>query len=53
MARVRSTTRLTSGDDSANVTEIAHISKVMRESGNVEPKDAEEADVTEKSNSEA
>jgi hypothetical protein len=53
MARVRSTTRLIAGDEAANVTEIAPISEVMRQSGIVEPKDAKEINTAEKSDLEA
>jgi hypothetical protein len=53
MARVRSTTRLIAGDEAANVTEIAPILEVMRQSDIVEPKDAKEINTAEKSDLEA
>lgn len=53
MARVCSTGTLTTGGDTTDLTETAPISEVMRESGIIESKDGEEADVVGKSDSEA
>jgi hypothetical protein len=53
MARIRSTDRLTTGGEIADVADTTPISEVMRESGIVEPNDREGADVVEKSDSEA
>jgi hypothetical protein len=52
MARVRSTARLTAGDEATDMIETTPILEVMSESGIVKPKDAEEADIVEKSDSE-
>jgi hypothetical protein len=53
MPKVRSTARLTAGDDAADVTTTTPFSEVMRQSGIIEPKEAEEVDIVEKSDSEA
>jgi hypothetical protein len=53
MARVRSTARLTAGDEATYMIETTPILEVMSESCIVEPKDTEEADIAEKSDSEA
>lgn len=53
MARVRSTSRLTTGGETADAAEIGPISEVMRELSIVEPKDGDEAYIVVKSDSEA